>query len=44
MNFGCGGVPHWVALLFVAIGLLVLTWSANKFVDGALLIAREALP
>ena len=34
-------VPLWVALLFVAIGLWVLTWSADKFVDGAEAVARS---
>ena len=34
-------VPLWAALLFVAIGLWVLTWSADKFVDGAEAVARS---
>ena len=34
-------VPLWVALLFVAGGLWVLTWSADKFVDGADAVARS---
>lgn len=33
-------IPLWVALLFVAVGLWTLAWSANRFVDGAEAVAR----
>ena len=33
-------VPLWLAVAFVAGGLLALAWSANRFVDGASAVAR----
>ncbi len=32
-------IPLWVALPFIAVGLWALTWSADRFVDGASAIA-----
>lgn len=33
-------IPIWLSLAFIAGGLFLLTWSANRFVDGADVIAR----
>ena len=33
-------IPIWLALAFVAIGLYVLSWSADRFVGGAEAVAR----
>ena len=33
-------VPLWLSLFFIVGGLCLLTWSANRFVDGADTIAR----
>ena len=33
-------IPLWLSLAFIVGGLFLLTWSANRFVDGADVIAR----
>ena len=33
-------IPIWLALAFVAVGLYVLTWSADRFVGGAEAVSR----
>ena len=34
-------IPLWLSVFFIAAGLCLLTWSANRFVDGADAIAIE---
>ena len=34
-------IPLWLSVFFIAAGLCLLTWSANRFVDGADAIARS---
>ncbi len=34
-------LPLWAALLFTLIGLWLLAWSANKFVDGSATLAKK---
>ena len=34
-------IPLWLSVFFMVSGLCLLTWSANRFVDGADAIARS---
>ena len=33
-------IPFYVAILFVLVGLYLLSWSANKFIDGSSAVAK----
>ncbi len=34
-------IPIWLSLLFVGIGIGLLAWSADRFVDGACVVAKR---
>ena len=34
-------IPVWFSIILMAVGLCLLTWSANRFVDGADAVARS---